>query len=62
MKLSIKNVSKYAIQYAIQRLFNVLSRHIKYADKKYYMYWQEISNVLTTDMKCTDKEFQVFYQ
>jgi len=34
MKLSTKNVSKYAIQ----RLFNMLSRNTKYADKKYYMY------------------------
>ena len=32
MKLSTKNVSKYAIQ----RLLNTLSRNIKYADKKYY--------------------------
>ena len=28
-----QNVSKYAIQ----RSFNMLSRNIKYADKKYYM-------------------------
>jgi len=34
MKLSIKNVSKYAIQ----RLFNILSRNNKYAKKKYYLY------------------------
>ena len=40
----------------------MLLRNIKYADKKYYMYCQEILNVLTRDMKCTDKEFQIFYQ
>ena len=34
MELLIKNVSKYAIQ----RLFNMLLRNIKYANKKYEMY------------------------
>ena len=58
MKLLIKNVSKYAIQ----KLFNMLSRNIKYADKKYYMLCQERQNVLARDMKCTHKEFQIFYQ
>ena len=34
IKSSTKNVSKYAIQ----RLFNMLARNIKYANKKYEMY------------------------
>ena len=38
IKSSTKNVSKYAIQ----SLFNMLFRNIKYVDKKYYMYCQEL--------------------
>ena len=33
IKSSTKNVSKYAIQ----KLFNMLSKNIKYVDKKYYI-------------------------
>ena len=60
MKLLIKNVSKYAIQ----KLFNILSRNIMYVDKKYYKtyYWQELENVSAREMKCTQKEFQIFHQ
>jgi len=36
----------YASKYVIHKLFNILSRNIKYANKKYYMYWQEISSIL----------------
>ena len=49
MKLSTKNVSKYAIQ----RLFNMLLRNIKYANKKILL-------VLARTLECTSKGYEMY--
>ena len=37
MKLFDEIINQNVSKYAIQRLFNMLARNIKYVDKKYYM-------------------------